>query len=112
MATRKVFRLSDSAIACIVRALQQALLTGTDSTDHFRMMRLEAMREEPDALVMTEEYLANEEDLLDRLEEEAEALAALEQPNDACILRDIADDEVLFVNGTPISGDGGKHGPN
>jgi len=36
------FSLSDNVIARIVQILQEGLMTGTDITDHMRMIRVEA----------------------------------------------------------------------
>lgn len=73
METRQVYRLDDSVIAQIVRILQIGLLTGTDVSDHMRLLILEAKSDKVGHLSLTPEYLEqdgkNVDSLFDHLEE-------------------------------------------
>ena len=75
---RQIFRLSDEALAEIVRIVQLGFLTATNVVDHLRMIKLEPKTEEPTALVPTPEYLAWQEKNIKNLEEEAQKLIAEE----------------------------------
>jgi hypothetical protein len=46
--------LHDSAIAHVAKLIQMAILSGTDITDHLRMMRLE--KSDNDTLILEQEY--------------------------------------------------------
>jgi len=46
--------LHDSAIAHVAKLIQMAILSGTDITDHLRMMQLK--KNDSDSLVLDEEY--------------------------------------------------------
>ena len=61
-------KLSDNSISQMVRALQVALLTGTDVTDNFRQMRFIL---EDDVLEPDPEYTKNFEEGITRLAESA-----------------------------------------
>lgn len=111
MSKRKVFGLSDDAILGLVRSFQQALFTGTDAADHFRMIRFEESRDEIGTLVLTPEWLEHEQETIQRLEEEAEVLASLDDASDE-LVETLDADDVLVINGITSRGDGGKHGPN
>jgi hypothetical protein len=50
------YRLSDNVLRRIVQVMQEGLLTGTDVTDHMRMIRLTPSDDDADQLVMTEDY--------------------------------------------------------
>lgn len=73
MESRQIYRLDDSVIAQIVRILQIGLLTGTDVSDHMRLLVLEPKRDRAGHLALTPEYLEqdgkNIESLFDRLED-------------------------------------------
>lgn len=117
MADKKTFRLADATIAALVRALQQAMLTGTDVSDHFRMMRFQQRRDDPSCLVMTDEYIKNEEMLLQQLQDEAEVMReqladADDETEEGDLFEEVGDDGLLFVNGKQVTGGGGAHGPN
>jgi len=71
---RTVFRLHDSVIAGLARVLQQALVTRVDVTDILRTMRLEPMHGDEETLQLTDEYLKYEQNVLDKLVDQAEAL--------------------------------------
>ena len=47
-------KLHDSAIAHVAKLIQMAILSGTDITDHLRMMQLK--KNDSDSLVLDEEY--------------------------------------------------------
>jgi hypothetical protein len=47
------FKLSDNVICHIVQLLQEALLTGTDVSDHFRMIRLADLHPDEDGSTLT-----------------------------------------------------------
>ena len=61
-------KLSDNSISQMVRALQVALLTGTDVTDNFRQMRFVL---EDDVLEPDPDYTKNFEEGITRLAESA-----------------------------------------
>ncbi len=50
------YRLSDNVLRRIVQVMQEGLLTGTDVTDHMRMIRLTPSEDDVDQLVLTEDY--------------------------------------------------------
>lgn len=68
---KKLYKLADSTIAEIARSLQMALLTGTDVSDHFRMLELEENKE--GLLEPSVEYMkmieTNQNSLLSKAEE-------------------------------------------
>ena len=66
-------KLSDSAIAQVVKLLQMALITGTDISDNLRMMELVDV---DGKLEVDEEYLKVFEDNLQKLVDEADAQSA------------------------------------
>ena len=51
-----MYRLSDNVLRRIVQVMQEGLLTGTDVTDHMRMIRLEENADDSTQLVLTDEY--------------------------------------------------------
>ena len=117
MADRKVFKLDDSVIAGIARALQQALLLGVDVVDFFRMMKFQPKKTDPNTLEFTQEYLDYEEGTLQSLLDEAEQLQSVDNGNldlgdEDSLYDEVQDDEVLYVNDKPLFGSGDKHGPN
>ncbi len=50
------YKLSDNVLRRIVQVMQEGLLTGTDITDHMRMIRLEENVDDTTQLVLTDEY--------------------------------------------------------
>ena len=50
------YKLSDNVLRRIVQLMQEGLLTGTDVTDHMRMIRLEENVDDKNQLVLTDEY--------------------------------------------------------
>lgn len=74
---RDIFRLHDSAIMGIVRVIQQGFLTGTDISDHMRMLRFEPMRDDPETLTLTDEYLTQETDNVQKMLDDVDRLSAL-----------------------------------
>jgi len=50
------YSLSDNVLRRIVQVMQEGMLTGTDVTDHMRMIRLTPSDDDPSKLVMTEDY--------------------------------------------------------
>ena len=62
-------KLSDQSISLIAKALQVAILTGTDVVDNLRMIRFETDNE--NKLVPTGEYAAEFNKSIDALMEEA-----------------------------------------
>jgi hypothetical protein len=72
---RVVLRLSDNVIARVVQILQEGLMTGTDITDHMRMIRLES--DGSDNLQLTPEYVKQVQDGFDKINAEAEKLASM-----------------------------------
>ncbi len=70
------YKLADSTIAHIAQLLQLAIVTGTDITDHFRMIRMEPSELVPEELTLTKQYSDQAEENLTKLVEEAQAVAA------------------------------------
>ena len=50
------YRLSDNVLRRVVQLMQEGLLTGTDVTDHMRMIRLEENTDDSEQLELTAEY--------------------------------------------------------
>jgi len=73
------FRLSDNVLRRIVQIVQEGFLTGTDISDHMRMMRLEETAEGSGCLALTDEYKGLVEkqhnQMLQEVEEMKEAAA-------------------------------------
>ncbi len=66
-------RLSDNSIAQMVKLLQLAILTGTDVSDNFRMVRFVC---EDDVLELDPNYTASFEANLEKMSSEAEQLSS------------------------------------
>tara|TARA_A100001391_G_scaffold158640_1_gene117122 strand:- start:656 stop:859 length:204 start_codon:yes stop_codon:yes gene_type:complete len=64
--------LSDDVIAQLVKLLQLAILTGTDISDNLRTLRLV---NDGDKLELDPDYLANFEENLARMQNEAGAIS-------------------------------------
>lgn len=69
-------KLSDSVLHRFVQILQEALLTGTDVSDHLRMVRVEPDKDDPHVLVLTDDYKAQVEEIHKKYEAEVEAIKA------------------------------------
>jgi len=78
--TRKVMKLSDEFIFQLVRTLQLAMLTGTNIADHLRQFRIEQdpISETPQA-ILTPEYQAYFDKMIENMVEKAEEEQAREQ---------------------------------
>ena len=50
------YSLSDNVLRRIVQVMQEGMLTGTDVTDHMRMIRLTPSDDDLSKLVMTQDY--------------------------------------------------------
>ena len=72
MAKKKIYKLSDDAIAQVVKLLQLGILSGTDIVDNFRTLELVA---EGDQLLPSPEYLETLEANIQKMQDEAESLA-------------------------------------
>lgn len=72
MVKKKVYKLSDDAIAQLVKLLQLGILSGTDIADNFRTLELVA---EGDKLVPSPEYLETLESNIQKMQEQVESLA-------------------------------------
>lgn len=70
------YKLDDTVIGNIVQLLQLAMFTGTDVSDHFRMIRLTPSELTPDKLNLAPEYAKEHEERIKKLTEEAEVLSA------------------------------------
>ena len=57
--------LHDSAIAHVAKLIQMAILSGTDITDHLRMMQLK--KNDSDSLVLDEEYESVVNDQIEKM---------------------------------------------
>lgn len=53
----KTFRMSDSVLHRFVQIVQEAFLTGTDVSDHLRMVEMKIDDTNPHMLVLTDEYV-------------------------------------------------------
>ena len=51
------FRMSDSTLHRFVQIVQEAMLTGTDVSDHLRMVEMRPDATDPNVLVLTDEYV-------------------------------------------------------
>ena len=65
-------RLSDNSISQMVRLLQLAILTGTDVSDNFRMVRFVC---EDNILDLDPDYVASFEENLEKMRSQAEELS-------------------------------------
>ena len=70
--TKASMAFSDEVIGQIARAVQLAIITGTDVVDNLRMMRVET-DEETGLLVLTDEYREIASGQIEKLMQEAEA---------------------------------------
>ena len=75
-------KLSDSTISHMVQLLQMAIMTGTDITDNFRMLRLVS---DDDVLNIDPEYQKNFDDNMYKMISQAESL---DDSDDRRILHD------------------------
>tara|TARA_R100000152_G_C6710473_1_gene138190 strand:- start:278 stop:517 length:240 start_codon:yes stop_codon:yes gene_type:complete len=73
--TETSMAFSDEVIGQIARAVQLAIITGTDVVDNLRMMRVET-DEETGLLVLTDEYREIASGQIEKLMQEAEAFQA------------------------------------
>ena len=73
--TETSMAFSDEVIGQIARAVQLAIITGTDVVDNLRMMRVET-DDETGLLVLTDEYREIASNQIEKLMEEAEAFQA------------------------------------
>lgn len=73
------YKLSDNVIANIAQLLQLAMITGTDISDHFRLVRLSPSALVEDKLELSEEYAKAHEERLEKLMQEAQALAKAQE---------------------------------
>lgn len=69
-------KLADSVLHRFVQILQEALLTGTDVSDHLRMVRVEADKDDPHVLVLTDEYKTQVAEIHKKYEAEVEEIKA------------------------------------
>ena len=72
MAKKKVYKLSDDAIAQVVKLLQLGILSGTDIADNFRTLELVT---EGDTLIPSPEYLETLEANIQKMQDQVESLA-------------------------------------
>lgn len=72
MAKKKVYKLSDDAIAQVVKLLQLGILSGTDIADNFRTLELVV---EDDKLVPSPDYLETLESNIQKMQEQVESLS-------------------------------------
>lgn len=79
MNERKIYKLSDSVIAQIVRLMQIGVLTMTDVSDHMRQIRLEQTSANDGSLVLTPEYVEKDQRDIDAMFDHLEELMAKSQ---------------------------------
>jgi len=70
------YNLSDNVIANIVQLIQLAMVTGTDISDHFRMIKLAPSELVPGKLELAQSYVKSHKDGMEKLMEAAQKLAA------------------------------------
>ena len=72
------YKLSDDVLRRIVQILQEALLTGTDVSDHLRMIRLADLRPNEDGSTLTldlaPDYSKQVQDNFEKMIKEAEEI--------------------------------------
>lgn len=72
----KEFRLDDEVLAQVAKLIQLAMLTGTDVIDNLRMLRVsfpeDAIEDTQDVLVLSSEYRARADDMLEKLLQDVE----------------------------------------
>ncbi len=73
--TETSMAFSDEVVGQIAKAVQLAIITGTDVVDNLRMMRVET-DDETGLLVLTDEYREIASNQIEKLMEEAEAFQA------------------------------------
>lgn len=71
----KEYKLSDNVVVNIVQLLQLSMLTGTDISDHFRLIRLEESTLDKNKLELSSDYVKNHNKMIKTLVGEAEALS-------------------------------------
>ena len=71
MAKKKVYKLSDDAIAQVVKLLQLGILSGTDIADNFRTLELIV---DDDKLVPSPEYLETLESNIQKMQDQVDSL--------------------------------------
>jgi len=76
---RAIFQMSDDAISMIREIVQLSLLTGTNIVDHLRAIQLEPTTDRHDRLTVTPEYVSAYNEMVMKLNEEAEAQRKLMQ---------------------------------
>jgi hypothetical protein len=69
------FKMSDSVLHRFVQIVQEAILTGTDVSDHLRMVEMEDDPKNPGRLVLTADY----KDLVKKQHEQLLAFAEQEK---------------------------------
>lgn len=79
MNERKIYKLSDSVIAQIVRLMQIGVLTMTDVSDHMRQIRLEQTPANDGSLVLTPEYIEKDQRDIDAMFDHLEELMSKSQ---------------------------------
>ena len=70
------YNLSDNVIANIVQLMQLAMVTGTDISDHFRMIKLSPSELVPGKLELAQSYVKSHNDGMEKLMEAAQKLAS------------------------------------
>lgn len=73
------YKLSDNVIGNIVQLLQLSMVTGTDISDHFRMITLTPSKLSPDKLELSPEYVKAHEERIQKMVAEAEKLAKAQE---------------------------------
>jgi hypothetical protein len=73
MAKKKVYKLSDDAIAQVVKLLQLGILSGTDIADNFRTLEFVV---ENNKLYPSPDYLETLENNLQKLQDQVDTLSS------------------------------------
>lgn len=69
------YKLSDNVIANIVQLVQLAMMTGTDISDHFRMISLSPSELNEGKLDLSKEYAKAHDNRIQKLVKEAQELS-------------------------------------
>tara|TARA_B100000700_G_scaffold331642_1_gene466446 strand:- start:25114 stop:25353 length:240 start_codon:yes stop_codon:yes gene_type:complete len=69
------YTLSNEVISHVAKLLQMAILSGTDVVDHLRMIKVTTSEENDEELVLTSEYREISDGQVQKMLDDAEALA-------------------------------------
>ncbi len=100
MSKIKTFRMSDSVLHRFVQIVQEAFLTGTDVSDHLRMVEMKMDETDSHMLVLTDEYVdmvrKQHESMLQFLETQKKAVEAIK--TEGTVLESTSNASSLILN--------------